>query len=79
MKAYTEQYFPVVEFIQGNHLHERLTEQYFLVMHFITCILYKVAITFKSVDENPKTNKHMNANKQLVHSCDITLLHKRWF
>ena len=38
-----------------------------------------MAITFKSVDENPKTNKHMKANKQLVHSCGITLLHKRWF
>lgn len=40
-------------------------------MHFITCILYKVVITFKSVDENRKTNKHMKANIPVALLCYI--------
>ena len=40
----------VNEIFKCDHFKRRDTDQYFLFMHFITCMLHKVAITFKSVD-----------------------------
>ena len=52
---------------QSVTIQMKATEQYFPVVLFI--MLYKVILTFESVDEIPKCD-HSNESYQAVLSCD---------